>query len=71
MLYHFLTQRLQLLLLEPNDPPGTLDPRSVLPARTEELEMAVLLLDILLATLQDSNCISDKIQARVGRLWLY
>jgi hypothetical protein len=66
MLFHFLTQRLHLLLLEPDNTPAGLDPQNILPARIEELELAALLLDILLATLRDSNCISDKIQACAG-----
>lgn len=68
-LFHFLTQRLRPLLLDPADAPETVDQRRVLTARIEELELAALLLDILLATLQDSNCISDKIQARPALLW--
>ncbi|XP_021921008.1 uncharacterized protein C12orf56-like [Zootermopsis nevadensis] len=61
-LFHFLTQRLRPLLLDPANTPEAIDQRRVLPARIEELELAALLLDILLATLQDSNCISNKIQ---------
>jgi len=60
MLYHFLIQRLQLFL------PGSLgglDPQNAVYARTGELEEAALMLDILLATMQNSDCISDKIQA--------
>jgi hypothetical protein len=68
MLFHFLTQRLQLLLLEPDNTPWTADPQNILPTRIEELELAALLLDILLATLRDSNCISDKIQVHAGLL---
>ena len=60
MLYHFLIQRLQLFLL------GSIDPQNTVYTRTEELEVAALTLDILLATMQNSDCISDKIQASLG-----
>ncbi|XP_069701106.1 uncharacterized protein C12orf56-like [Periplaneta americana] len=62
MLYHFLTQRLQLFLMEPCTPLVKLDPDHLLASRVDELEAATLLLDILLATLRDSDCIHDKLQ---------
>jgi hypothetical protein len=70
MLYHFLIQRLQLSLTGPPYPLGGLATHNTLLSRIEELQLATLLLDILLAALQDSDCISDKIQARY-RLLLY
>jgi hypothetical protein len=69
MLYHFLTQQLRLFLLGSYCPLGDLDPQHILSTRIEELEVAVLLLEILLATLQDSDCISDKIQACARLVW--
>jgi hypothetical protein len=65
MLYHFLIERLQLFL------PGSLgglDPQNTVYTRTAELEVAALTLDILLATMQNSDCISDKIQVSLGLL---
>ena len=61
MLYHFLIERLQLSL-------GGRDPQNTVYTRTEELEVAALTLDILLATMQNSDCISDKIQVSLGLL---
>jgi hypothetical protein len=60
MLYHFLIQRLQLFL---PGPLGGLDPQNAVYTRTGELEETALTLDILLATMQNSDSISDKIQA--------
>jgi hypothetical protein len=64
MLYHFLIQKLQLSLTGPQHPLEGLATHNTLLSRIEELQLATLLLDILLAALQDSDCISDKIQAR-------
>jgi hypothetical protein len=47
---------------------GGLDPQNAVHTRTEELEEAALTLDILLATMQNSDCISDKIQASLRLL---
>jgi hypothetical protein len=64
MLFHFLMQRLQLSLPGSPHTLGGFATQSSLYARIEELQVAALLLDILLAALRDSDCISDKIQAR-------
>jgi hypothetical protein len=65
MLYHFLIQRLQLFL---RGSLGGLDPQNAIYTRTGELEQAALMLDILLATMQNTDCISDKIQASLRLL---
>jgi hypothetical protein len=65
MLYHFLIQRLQLFL------PGSLgglERQNAVYTRTGELEETALTLDILLATMQNSDSISDKIQASIRLL---
>ncbi|KAJ9577471.1 hypothetical protein L9F63_005972, partial [Diploptera punctata] len=58
MLYHYLTQRLQMALMSEH----TDDSDNILTERTEELECAALALDILLLTLQDSDSVQDKVQ---------
>ena len=58
MLYHFLTQRLQMMLAGEHAQGSD----HVLRERTEELECAALALDILLLALQDSDRMQDKLQ---------
>jgi len=47
---------------------GGLDPQNAIYTRTGELEEAALMLDILLAAMQNSDRISDKIQASLRLL---